>query len=132
MNLPLFLILQFFIPFVWSQGLSSSGITLSPSSSSSSSSSAATLTSQSATAPTGSANSTALSSTSATTTSSAQFPSLSGVPVCGNFFLKKKTLFCVYNSNDSFLIVTDCLAQAAAANCSSEVDVNCFCPQYVF
>ena len=130
MNLPLFLILQFFIPFVWSQGLSSSGITSSPSSSSSSSS-AATLTSQSATAPTGSANSTALSSTSATTTSSAQFPSLSGVPVCGNFFLKK-TLFCVYNSNDSFLIVTDCLAQAAAANCSSEVDVNCFCPQYVF
>ncbi|KZP10676.1 hypothetical protein FIBSPDRAFT_1051175 [Athelia psychrophila] len=50
-------------------------------------------------------------STAATSTSTAQYPSLSGVPAC----------------------VTNCLDSAVStANCSSVVDVNCFCKQGKF
>ncbi|KAF8805189.1 hypothetical protein BYT27DRAFT_7104826 [Phlegmacium glaucopus] len=102
--IPLFFILQLFTSIAWSQGASPTVSLIPPStfSDATSTSSITTSTSGTQSVTTSAANAT----TSATATSTAQFPSLSGVSSC----------------------VSDCLAQGSARlNCTSVVDVNCFC-----
>jgi hypothetical protein len=65
--------------------------------------------------------------TSTTQTNSAAFPSLTGYSSCGMIL----HLLCCY---EKLIIrsVTSCLAMgSSAANCTSVVDVNCYCVRYV-
>jgi len=129
--IPLFFILQLFTSTVWSQGATFPSTFPDPTSISSTTSANGT---QSVTSTT---NSTVLS-TSATATSTAQYPSLSGVSSCGeSFFLLIE--FWRLNSDLfffpfflSFSAVSGCLAEGSARlNCTSVVDVNCYCVKCV-
>src|SRR5687768_4979010 len=78
---------------------------------------------------TSSSSSTSLTSSltaTATTSDFPPFPSLGGYSPCGKCASNEKTKF-----SERSRTVTECLALgSAAANCTSVVDVNCFCSKF--
>lgn len=67
-------------------------------------------------------------SLSGTATSSAQWPSLSGIPTCGACVSKQSSFFVVLNVLLLLEIVTGCFQQGIAfANCSSVTEPDCYC-----
>lgn len=132
--IPLFLILQLFTVIVCSQGTVQPSPSLVPPSTFSDPTSTSTSSSSSNSTGTGTgtaaANSTSLSPTA---TSTANFPSLSNVSPCGeSFFFFLSSFDRSTQSTHFFFAVSNCLAEGSARlNCTSVVDVNCFCVKYV-
>jgi hypothetical protein len=82
--------------------------------------------------------SSANSSASATLTNTAQFPSLTGVPPCGEYIFYYDHLNTVSYRRVLVLIhlfpaATTCFETAISdANCTSVIDINCFCVRSVY